>query len=127
MQKNQAFRKHYMKVAVKKLSRAGMMPARTWGVSPCSGDGSHGQVEIEKTDGSSSRQQEYDFSVLVHGSIWLGSRGGTFYFSHSVLGRRSMIKKMELRAKRSLDEVDSRGSNVKTSERARRSSDVRDP
>ena len=34
-------------------------------------DGSHGEVQIEETDGSSSRQKEYDFSVLVHGSIWL--------------------------------------------------------
>ena len=31
MKKNEAFRKNYMKVGVKKLSRAGMMPARTWG------------------------------------------------------------------------------------------------
>ena len=27
----QAFQKNYMKVGVKKLLRAGMMPARTWG------------------------------------------------------------------------------------------------
>ena len=32
--------------------------------------------------------------------------------------------KMELRAKRSLDEADSRGSNVEASEEVRRSSDV---
>ena len=30
--KNKAFRKSYMKVGFKKLLRAGMMPARTWGV-----------------------------------------------------------------------------------------------
>ena len=28
---NKAFRKNYLKVGVKKLLRAGMMPARTWG------------------------------------------------------------------------------------------------
>ena len=36
--KNEAFQKSYMKVGVKKLVRAGMMPARTWahavGMSP---------------------------------------------------------------------------------------------
>ena len=30
--KNKAFQKNYMKVGVKKLLRAGMVPARTWGV-----------------------------------------------------------------------------------------------
>ena len=32
IKKNKVFQKSYMKVGVKKLSRAGMMPARTWGV-----------------------------------------------------------------------------------------------
>ena len=31
IKKNKAFQKNYMKVSVKKLPRAGMMPARTWG------------------------------------------------------------------------------------------------
>ena len=31
MKKNEAFRKNYLKVGVKKLLRAGMMPPRTWG------------------------------------------------------------------------------------------------
>ena len=31
IKKNKAFQKNYMKVGVKKLLRAGMMPARTWG------------------------------------------------------------------------------------------------
>ena len=30
--KNKPFQKSYMKVGVKKLLRAGVMPARTWGV-----------------------------------------------------------------------------------------------
>ena len=38
--------------------------------------------------------------------------------TYSVLGRRSMDSKVELRAKTSPDEADSRGSDVKTSERA---------
>ena len=32
VKKNEAFQKKYMKVGVKKLLRAGMMPARAWGV-----------------------------------------------------------------------------------------------
>ena len=31
LKRNEAFQKSYMKVGVKKLLRAGMMPARTWG------------------------------------------------------------------------------------------------
>ena len=30
IKKNKAFQKNYMKVGVKKLLRAGMVPARTW-------------------------------------------------------------------------------------------------
>ena len=56
----------YMKVGVKKLPRASKNVE-----SPRSGDGYHGEVEIEETDGSSSRQKEFDFSVLVLGSILL--------------------------------------------------------
>ena len=32
IKKNKAFQKNYVKVGVKKLLRAGMVPARTWGV-----------------------------------------------------------------------------------------------
>ena len=32
MKKNKSFQKSYLKMEVKKLFRAGMMPARTWGV-----------------------------------------------------------------------------------------------
>ena len=49
-----AFQKSYMKVDVKKLLCAGMMPSWDLG-SPCSGDGSHGEVGIKETDGSSSK------------------------------------------------------------------------
>ena len=52
-----------MKVGIKKMLRAGMMPART-----CE-EGSHGEVEIKETRGSSSRQEEHDFVVPIHGSI----------------------------------------------------------
>ena len=109
------------------LLRADMMPARTWGVSTCGCDGSHGRVEIEETDGSSSRQKEYELIVLVNGSIWLGSRGGALDFGHSVLGRRSLDGKMVPLTERSVDEANSRGSIMEAGKRSCRSSDVRDP
>ena len=55
---------------------------------------SNGEGEIEETDGSSSRQKEHDFSVLIYGSMWLCSRGGTSHLGHSVLGRISLDRKM---------------------------------
>ena len=51
IKKNNAFQKNYMKVGVKKLLRAGMMPARTWWCMQVR-DKSNGKVEIEETDGS---------------------------------------------------------------------------
>ena len=65
IKKSKAFQKSHMKVGVKKLFRAGMVPARAWG-----GGGSR-EIKVEETDGSSSsRQQEHDFVVPIHGSIW---------------------------------------------------------
>ena len=67
IKKNKVFQKNYMKVGVKKLLRAGMVPARTW--SSCSGNSSNGTIEIEETGGSSSGQQEYDLVVPCHGGL----------------------------------------------------------
>ena len=39
--------------------------------SPCGGNGSHGEVQIETTDGSCAKQKEYDFLVLVHETFGL--------------------------------------------------------
>ena len=90
-------------------------------------DSSHGKVENEETDGSSSGQKEYNRPLLVHGSMWPRSRGGTFHFGHSVLGWRSLNGKIASWTKRSLDETGSRSSDVETGKRTCRSSDVRDP
>ena len=87
--KNKAFQKKYMKAGVKKLLRAGMMPARTWRAHAV-GMFRTERFKIEKTDGSSSRQKEHNLSVLVHGSFWLGSGRRAFHHGHSVLGRRSL-------------------------------------
>ena len=65
IKRNKAFQKSYVKVVSRRCYDRYDMD------SSCSGDGSHGEVETEETDGSSSRQKEYDFSVPIHGSIWL--------------------------------------------------------
>ena len=69
IKENEAFQKNYMKVGVKKLLRAGMMPARTWrayavGMSPTE------RLKIEETDGSCGRKKQHNFAFFVHGGIW---------------------------------------------------------
>ena len=68
IKKNMVFQKNYMKVSVKKLLRAGMMPARTWGVY-AAGMPPHGKVKVEETDGSCCGKKEHDLPIFVHGSI----------------------------------------------------------
>ena len=80
---------------------------------------------MSPTDGGGSWQEEYNLAVLVHGGTRFGSGRRALHHGFSVLGRRSMDRNMELRAKRCLDETDSRGSNLEASQRASRSSDVK--
>ena len=61
-------KKNYMKVGVKKLLRAAMMPARTWR-GACSRNFSHGKVKTEETDGNCNNQKEYNLLVFLHGGI----------------------------------------------------------
>ena len=68
IKKNKVFpKKNYMKVGVKKLLRAGMVPGRTWRVHT---DGSYRKIRLEEAGGSSSGQKEYNVVVLVHGNLW---------------------------------------------------------
>ena len=69
IEKNKAFQENYMKVGVKKLLRAGMMPARTWGAHAV-GMSLTDKVEIEWTDGGGSWLEKYNLTVFVHGGIW---------------------------------------------------------
>ena len=79
-----------MKVGVKKLLRAGMVPARNW-VSSCSGDSSNGKIQIEETYGSSSSRKkgtaslslfmeaygleiEEELSTVATQYFWMGKR-----------------------------------------------------
>ena len=124
IKKNKAFQKNYMKVGVKKLLRAGMVPARTWrvhavGIAPTE------RLKIEETGGSISGQKRARLLLsFFHGSVWPGSGRRAFHHGHPVLGRRSLDWKMAARPKRSVDEANSRSSEAEAGERTCRSSDV---
>ena len=88
-------------------------------VSSCSGTSSHEKVQIEKTDGSSIGQKEYDFPVLVRGSIL--AYGLEVEEELSTLAIQCWAEGV------SLDETGSRSLDVETGKRICRSSDVRNP
>ena len=55
---------------VKKLLRAGMMPPRTWEVHAL-GMAPTERLKLRRQMAAAAGKKEYDFSVLIHGSIWL--------------------------------------------------------
>ena len=61
---NNTFQKSCMKVGGQEVATCGHGASKDLG-SPCSGDGSHGKVNIEETDGSSSGQKEHDLSLSL--------------------------------------------------------------
>ena len=69
IKKNKPFQKNYMKMGVKKLPRAGYGASKDV-ERACGGGGPCRKINIEETDGGSSRQIEYHFTVCVHGSIF---------------------------------------------------------
>ena len=123
IQRQKLFPKSYMKVECQEAATCGYDASKNV-ESPCSWDGSHGEVEIEETDGGGSRQKEYNLFVPLHGGTWPGGGRGYLYHGHSALGRRSVDREMESQAERSVDEADSRSSDVETGERTCRSRDV---
>ena len=70
IKKNKAFQKSYMKVGVKKLLRAGMMPARTWGVHAVEMAPTE-RLKLRKQMEAAAGKKEYDLCVLIHGGTWL--------------------------------------------------------
>ena len=69
LKKNKAFQKNYMKVGVKKLLRAGMVPARTWRVHAV-GIAPTGRLKLRRKMAPAAGKKEYGLFVLVHGSLW---------------------------------------------------------
>ena len=103
IKKNGAFQKNCMKVGVKTLLRAGMMPARTWGVHAV------GMAPTERLNmrrqmaAAAGKKSTTSLSLFVeaHGLEVKDEIG------HAVLGRRCIDREMESRAERSLNEEDS--------------------
>ena len=113
IKKKKAFQKQYMKVGVKKLLLGGMVPARTCGAHA---------VEMSPTERLKLRRQMAAAAgkkSTTSLSLFIEAYGREIEEElstncYSALGRRSLDWEME----------DSRGSNVETGERTRRSSDV---
>ena len=72
--KNKAFPNSYMKVGVKKLLRAGMMPARAWGIQAV-GMSPTERVNFRRQMEAAAGKKEYDLLVFVHGSTRSQIRG----------------------------------------------------
>ena len=85
--KNKAFQKSYMKVGVKKLLRAGMMPARTWGVHAV-GMSPTERFKLRRQMAAAAGKKSTTSLSLFLGACGLGvgGGGGAFHHSHSVLG-----------------------------------------
>ena len=102
-----------MKVGVKKLLRAGMMPARTW-EAVAVGMSSTERLKLRRQMAAAAGKKSTTSMSLFMEAYGIEVEEELFHRGHSVFGRRSLDRKMESRAERSLDEADSRGSNVET-------------
>ena len=121
--KYKAFHKSYMEVGVKKLLRAGMMPARTWGahavgMSPTERLKWRRQMAAAAGKNSTTSlflfMEAHDLEVEEELSTM-----ATQYWAEGV-----WTGKWSHELKEAWNEADSRGSNVETGERTRRSSGV---
>ena len=100
-----------MNVRVKNVVTCGHDASKDLGVHAVGRAPTEGlKLRRQMAAAAAGKKSTTSLSFLVYGSIWLGSRGGTFYFGHSVLGRRSLDGKMVQLTKRSVDEANSRGS-----------------
>ena len=86
--------KKNMKVEVKKLLRAGMTPARTWGAHAV-GMSPTERLKLVRQMAAAGWQEEYNLAVLVHGGTRPWSRGRALHHGYSILGRRSLDRNME--------------------------------
>ena len=106
IKKNKVFQENYMKVGVKKLPRAGMLPARTWRVHAAG---------MAPTERLKLRRQM---------AAAAGKKSTTRLSLVVEVCRNSPPRLLAEGVQRTLDEADSGGLNVETGESACRSSDV---
>ena len=127
IKKNKALQKSYMKVGVKKLLRAGMVPARTWGVHAV-GMAPTERLKIEETLMAAAEGKTSTTSL----SLFMEAHGLEVEEELSTLATQYWAEgmwtgKWYRGTKRSVDEANSRSSIMEAGRRTCRSSDVRDP
>ena len=120
IKKNKVFQKNFMKVGVKKLLRAGMMPGRTWGahavgMAPTERLKLRRQMPAAAGKKSMTFMKAYGLDVEEE----LSTMATQFWAEGVWTGKWSHEQKEAWMRQRS--------SNVETGERACRSSDARDP
>ena len=91
--KNKAFQKSYVEVGVKKLLRAGMMPARTRGVH-AAGMSSTERLKLRRQMAAAAGKKSTSSLSLFMEAYGLGVEEELLHHGHSVLGRRSMDREM---------------------------------
>ena len=84
-----ALQKNYMKVVVKKLSRAGMVPARTWGVHAARMSPTE-RLKLRRQMAATAGKKNTTSLSLFMEVYCLELGGGTLHLGHAVLGRRSL-------------------------------------
>ena len=106
IKKNKAFQKNYMKVGVKKLLRAGMVPARTWGVHAVGIASTERPKWRRQIAAAAGKKNTTSLSLPMEAfglSIWRRA----LCCGLPDLGRRGMDRKMAHGTKRSMAESDS--------------------
>ena len=69
IKKKKTFRKNYMKMGVKKLLRAGMIPARTWGTHAVGMSPTERRKLRRQMAGAAGKKSTTSLS-FVHGGMW---------------------------------------------------------
>ena len=93
IKKNKAFQRSYMKVEVKKLLRAGMVPARTWRVH-AAGLVPTERLKLRRQMAAAGGRKEYVILVPFHGGFWSGGGGRSLYQKNKKLSEAVWFGKL---------------------------------
>ena len=116
IKKNKTFRKDYMKVGVKKLLRAGMMPARTWGAHAVEMSPTERFILSRQLAAAARKKSATSLSLFME------THGLKVEEELSTIGQKEFRLENGVTSKKK--ETNPRSSDVETGERASRSSDV---
>ena len=126
IKKKKAFQKNYMKVGVKKLLRAGLVPARTWRVRAVEQAPAESKKLRRHTVAAVGKKSTTSLSLFMK-AFGIEVEKELSAMATQTWAEGAWIGKKAHKTQRTLVEPGFRGSDVETSERAFRSSDVRDP